>query len=312
MLRRRAELLWRLRTTFQLHGYWEVETPNLSADTVVDSHLEPIHVDLPDGLTSSPRPMWLQTSPEFCMKRLLAAGADRIYQVTRAYRGGERGERHNPEFTIVEWYSVDQSPDEAMEFLGELAADLLKSRRPERLTYREAFLRHVGLDPHRAELADLERAAATHGVALPEGAAGDRDLLLTVLLDAMVEPQLGRGRPTILCDYPASQAALAKTRLDQGDHVAERFELYWEGLELANGYHELLDAAELAARITRENGRRVADGRPSLPPTSRLLAAMRHGLPPCCGVALGFDRLVMAATGARRIDEVIPFPVERA
>jgi elongation factor P--(R)-beta-lysine ligase len=313
ILRLRGELLARLRRFFAGRGFLEVETPLLSHDTVVDRHLDPLAVTMFDDPRRSAEGarMWLQTSPEFGMKRLLAAAqssnADAaapvaIYQITRAFRGGEAGPLHNPEFTIVEWYRVGDDYAGGMQLLADLAEDVLGLGAAGRVTYREAFLKHAGVDPF-GELPD----AATRG--LP--AQADRDLVLDYLLTARVEPKLGVERPVILHDYPASQAALARVR-EGNPPVAERFELYVRGMELANGYHELLDAAALRERNHANNRLRAADGKYTLPEESRLLAAMESGLPACAGCALGFDRLVMAVSGAKTIQEVLAFPIERA
>jgi lysyl-tRNA synthetase class 2 len=313
LLRRRAALLQQLRTFFNERGFVEVETPLLSADTVVDRHLDPMQLQLPTGIdAASARPMWLQTSPEFCMKRLLAAGAKAIYQVTRAFRCDEQGRLHNPEFTIAEWYRAGDGMQAGMDLLGELAATLLATTGVKKVSYGEAFQRHAGVDPHRADVSALSQAAARLKIEIPVGyEKADRDHWLDLLLGSCVEQHLGKEEPTILYDYPASQAMLARIRV--GDPpIAERFELYVDGVELANGYHELLDADELRRRNARTNEQRRADGKPTLPESSRLLAAMDHGLPDCCGVALGFDRLLMAVTGAKDIRDVIAFPFDRA
>jgi len=312
-LRQRAALLHRLRTFFNERGFLEVETPLLSADTVVDRHLDPMQLLLPKGSdAASAQPMWLQTSPEFGMKRMLAAGAEAIYQVTRAFRCDEQGSLHNPEFTIAEWYRVGDGLRAGMDLLAELASTLLATSDVKKVAYGEAFQRHAGVDPHRADVSALRAAAASHEIAIPVGFENvDRDHWLDLLLVGCVEQHLGRDAPTIVYDYPANQAMLACVR-DADPPVAERFELYVDGVELANGYHELLDAAELRRRNARANEQRRADGKPTLPESSRLLAAMDHGLPGCCGVALGFDRLVMAATDAKDIREVIAFPFDLA
>ncbi|MGD0896254.1 MAG: EF-P lysine aminoacylase EpmA [Thermoguttaceae bacterium] len=305
-LRLRAELLRKVREFFYQRGFLEVETPILSADTVVDRHLDPFAVEW------AGRPVWLQTSPEFGMKRLLAAGAKAIYQVSRAFRQGEQGALHNPEFTLVEWYRAGDGPDEGMQLTSDLCDSLLGRGPAERISYRDVFLRYVSLDPHTASIEDLMAAAAQGGSPPPKSLLPeDRDGWLDWLLADRVQPRLGLDRPVFVFDYPASQAALA--RLRPGDPpVAERFELYVSGIELANGYHELLDADELRARTARANAQRLADGKPMLPESSRLLQAMEAGLPPAVGVALGFDRLVMLAAGARSIAEVIAFPFDRA
>jgi lysyl-tRNA synthetase class 2 len=331
-LRLRAELLRRLREFFHQRGFLEVETPILSADTVVDRHLDPFALAGGEKVTGtfcakhpkgrsgkrclSPFPsLWLQTSPEFAMKRLLAAGAEAIYQTSRVFRQGEQGALHNPEFTLVEWYRAGEGLEEGIGRTSDLCEVLLGRGPAERLSYAAAFARYVGLDPHTAPLEDL-MAAARQGVAggspPPESLRPeDRDGWLDWLLADRVQMHLGQGHPLVLYDYPASQAALACIR-PGNPPVAERFELYVAGIELANGYHELRDADELRQRIARANAQRVADGKPPLPEASRLLVAMQAGLPPAVGVALGFDRLVMLAAGAKRIAEVIAFPFDRA
>lgn len=305
-LRFRAGLLHRVREFFHKHGFLEVETPLLSADTVVDRHLDPFAVEV------GARTYWLQTSPEFAMKRLLAAGGRAIYQVTRAFRLDEQGPLHNPEFTMVEWYRVDDGMDEGIELLSDLCEDLLKRGRAEPISYRRAFEQFAGLNPHTASTEQIVAAVRAAGVEPPASMSlEDRDGWLDLLLVERVQPHLGQRRPAILYDYPASQAALACVR-QENPPVAERFELYVAGIELANGYHELLDADVLRARNAANNALRVADGKSPLPEDSRLLAAMEAGLPAATGVALGFDRLVMLAAGAARLDEVIAFPFDRA
>jgi len=312
-LQLRARLLRGVREFFDRRGFLEVETPILSADTVLDRHLDPLRVTLPADPREpdAGRMLWLQTSPEFGMKRLLAAGATAIYQVARVFRGGECGAWHNPEFTMVEWYRVGDGMREGMQLLSELAEQLLSLDAAQRLSYRQAFLTHVGVDPLTASDDQFCAAARRLGASVPDGLADDADAWRDLLLTECVQPHLGRDRPTILYDFPASQAALARVR-DDDPPVAERFELFVRGVELANGYHELLDPDVLRQRNASANRQRRADGKYPLPEDSRLLAAMQHGLPPCAGVALGFDRLVMLAANAREIAEVIAFPIARA
>jgi elongation factor P--(R)-beta-lysine ligase len=320
-------MLHRLREFFDSRGFLEVETPILSADTVVDRHLDPFSIggrDQGSGarvcqspnpqIPKSPNPLWLQTSPEFAMKRMLAAGAGRIYQVARVFRRDELGPLHNPEFTLVEWYQPGDGLDEGMQLTSDLCEVMLDRGPAERVSYREAFERYVGVDPHSADGEQLAAVAKALGVESPASLpTDDRDGWLDLLLVERIQPHLGQARPTLLYDYPASQAALARIRHEAGKPpVAERFELYIGGVEIANGYHELLDPAELRARNARVNAQRLADGKSALPEESRLLAAMESGLPPSVGVALGFDRLLMAALAAKTIAEVIAFPFDRA
>jgi lysyl-tRNA synthetase class 2 len=291
-LKLRAETLKRLRAFFDARGFIEVETPILSHDTVIDRHLDPLPVTLftdPRQPTVGPT-LYLQTSPEFGMKRLLAAGdATAIYQITKVFRGAERGAWHNPEFTMLEWYRVGDDYTAGMNLLAELACELFAAQATERITYAEAFERYADHNLRTAKLTDVEEDIA---------------------LATRVQPQLGQASPTILYDYPASQAALARVRA--AEQVAERFELFVRGVELANGYHELLEVEPLVQRHRANNLQRQADGKYILPQESRLLAAMRHGLPACAGCALGVDRLVMLLAGAKSIEEVLAFPVERA
>ena len=317
-LKLRASLLARLRAFFHEQGFLEVETPLLSADVVVDRHIEPFCVaeSCPDptateDVASPAAELWLQTSPEFAMKRLLAAGGEAIYQVTRSFRRGERGPLHNPEFTLVEWYRRGDRMADGIQLLCELVDCLLDCGQAERLSYRDALHRYAGVDPFAADVALLRQAAQAAGIAIPHEMGVDRDGWLDLLFVERVMPNLGAERPVIVYDYPPSQAALARLR-DEDPPVAERFELFLRGVELANGYHELLDGDELRRRNRQMNVLRQADGRRALPEDSRLLDAMDAGLPPCTGVALGFDRLVMLAAGATSIDEVLAFPFERA
>jgi lysyl-tRNA synthetase class 2 len=317
-LRLRAELTQRVREFFAARGFLAVETPILSHEIVVDQNLE-VFSTIYTGDPRRPevgQKLWLQTSPEAAMKRLLVAGAahgiDAIYQITRSFRNGERGARHNPEFTMVEWYRTGDDMVAGMLLLDELCQALLERGPARRTTYAEAFARYVEIDPHAASVQELIATAAKHKLAVPPGyEAADRDAWLNLLLAELVEPRLGFETPELLCDYPASQAALAVLRGDS-PAVAERFELYIEGIELANGFHELTDADVLRQRERIENAARRADGRPELPGAASLITAMERGLPASTGVALGFDRVVMLAAGAKTIDEVLAFPIERA
>jgi elongation factor P--(R)-beta-lysine ligase len=303
-LEQRSELLRALRTFFYDQGFIEVETPLVASEVIPELHIEPMRLDGGE---------FLQASPELHMKRLLVAGTKAIFQVTRSFRAGERGELHNPEFTIVEWYRTGDDLWAGMDLLDKLMQSVLGTSPAARTTYGEAFERTLGNSPHTSSVEQLADCAAKHDVAVPpEMPSDDRDEWLNLLLAARVEPKLGGDRPEIIYHYPASQSSLAKVvRSPQGIDVAERFELYFRGVELANGFHELGDAAELRTRFERVNAARTADGRSTLPMPERLLAALEHGLPDCTGVALGFDRLAMLAMGAKSIDEVVAFPWER-
>jgi lysyl-tRNA synthetase class 2 len=282
-----------------------VETPLASRETVVDRYIEPVPV------TIAGRRMWLQTSPEFAMKRLLAGGATAIYQLTRAFRDDERGRLHNPEFTILEWYRCGDSMQQAISLLDEFSQQLLGVKPARQLTYRQAFQECLDFDPLTGSSSAMLKLIASLEFQPPDNwRAMDRDSWLNLLLAEFIEPWLA-DQPTIIHDYPASQSALAVVRQDDPP-VAERFELYVNGVELANGYHELLDVAELRRRNEEINQLRVQDGRAELPVESHLLEAMESGIADCCGVALGMDRLAMVASGATDIQQVIAFPFDRA
>jgi len=305
-LQRRSELLAQVRAFFCDHGFDEVETPLLSIDTVVDRHLFPIPVVIHDET------FWLQTSPEFHMKRLLANGMKAIYQITRAFRNDEKGPYHNLEFTMLEWYRTSWSTDDAITFLGSLVSTILSTEAHQTISYQQAFMAAIEIDPLEDSAAKLLHRIASLDFQPPENWRNmDRDGWLDLLFTEYVQPTLGLDVPTVLIDYPLSQAALARQNPDN-PKVADRFELFFHGLELANGYHELLDVQELRRRNKLINGQREQDGQPQLPLASYLDTAMQSGLPDCCGVALGFDRLVMLATGATDIAEVIAFPFDRA
>ena len=308
-LRQRARMLAALREFFSARGVLEVDTPILSASAVSDPQIE--------SLTTRVRGMadrfYLGTSPEFPMKRLLAAGSGDIYQVCKVFRDAERGRWHNPEFTLIEWYRLGLDDAALMTEVEALAAELLAPHRrlmpAERLTYADALRRHAGVDAHTDSELDLERAAAAHGIVCQ--AELDRDAKLDLLMGMVVGPQLGRDRPCFICDYPASQASLA--RLKPGlPAVAARFEFYINGIELANGFHELANAGEQRARFTQDLATRRARGQLQPPLDERLLAALQSGIPDCAGVALGFDRLVAVALGAARLSAAMAFPIEIA
>ena len=314
-LRRRAELLKAIRAFFDQRGFLEVETPLLSRDVVVDEHIDPIPVALPTEVdehgVSRPTRWWLQTSPEAAMKRLMACGGQAIYQITRSFRRGEQGRLHNPEFTIVEWYHRDDDRTRAVDRLDALMQTVLQTSPAVRLEYRQAFRQHLDIDPWHDDDKLLREAAERRGLHIDDDSQTTRDELLDFLLAEGVIPQFDGERPTVLWGYPATQAALA--RVDEAEpRRAERFELFYRGLELANGYVELTDAAEWERRAAAANGRRRAAGREPLPVAGGMLDAMRAGLPPCAGVALGFDRLVMADLATNDIARVIAFPWDRA
>lgn len=317
-LQQRAAILKKIREFFDSRHFIEVETPILSHDIVVDRYIEPISVSARDILPNikcadDELLLWMQTSPEFGMKRLLAAGASAVYQITKAFRSGERGRLHNPEFTMLEWYRTGDDMLAGMNLLAELTCSLLGSKQAQRATYQQVFEQHAGINPHLVSIDHLQSVCEQHGIPTQDFAneRQNRDFWLNLLLTHVIEKRLGMDQPLIVFDWPASQSALAMVR-DGDPPLAERFELYVNGIEIANGYHELLDADELANRNSINNHLRMKDGNRLLPEESHLISAMRSGIPACAGVALGVDRLVMLATGANSINEVIAFPIENA
>jgi lysyl-tRNA synthetase class 2 len=308
-LRQRAQALRKTRDFFQARGVLEVETPAMINAPVSDVNLGSVRVSMP----GSDAPLFLHTSPEYAMKRLLAAGSGDIYQICRVYRGAERGRQHNPEFTMLEWYRLGFSLEQLMQEVADLTRDLLGQPQltVEHVSYRDAVRRHAGFDPLDADVVELQRAAQALGLDASHAAKAGRDELLDLIVGAQVGPALGANALTFMHRYPASQAALA--RLDAGDpRVALRFELYHRGIELANGYHELTSAAEQRMRFAADQKNRAARGLPTFALDPHLLAALDAGLPDCAGVALGFDRVLMLAMNASSIDEVLAFPTERA
>jgi lysyl-tRNA synthetase class 2 len=308
-LRLRADILSKIRGFFAERDVLEVETPLLASAPVTDLHLHALSCRYRGPGTNDGRDLYLQTSPEFAMKRLLAADSGPIYQVCKAVRNGEAGRRHNPEFTMLEWYRPGWDHHRLMDEMDEFLAAILDSRSADRLTYAQAVERYAGFDLNEISEEQLHGRVADLGIEDPTGLS--RTDLLDLILTHVIEPKLGHCQPTFIYDYPASQAALARVR-DGDPPVAERFEVFVEGVELANGYHELTDPAEQGQRFETDLDARKSGGLPEVPIDNHLLAALEHGLPDCAGVALGIDRLVMLAAGTRDISEVTAFPIDRA
>jgi lysyl-tRNA synthetase class 2 len=300
-LRQRAAVLATLREYFAGQGVLEVETPVLARHTTSEPALAAFIVPDPDGTSR-----YLQTSPEACMKRLLAAGSGDIYQVAHAFRREEVGALHLEEFTLVEWYRLGFDHHRLMDDVENLLRALGFVRPIERHPYAELCRRHTGLDPLSARDSDLLRFAQAHGAMLGAAARDDRALLLDFLFAFGVLPCVAGDGAFFIYDFPVEHAAYARLR-GEGTAVAERFELIIDGVEIANGYHEVTDPAEQAARHTRENLQRRTRGLTEVAPDPALHGALAHGLPGCAGVALGFDRTLMALSGAGRISEVVAF-----
>lgn len=312
VLRERAAMLARARAYFAAQRVLEVQTPVLSAAAVCDPAIESIAARTQRGAA-----LFLQTSPEFSMKRLLAAGLGDCYQVCPVFRDGEAGRLHNPEFSMIEWYRLDFGAAEMARDVDRFLRVTCGERRafaPARsVTYCEAVADACALDCRTADVAKIRAALSQAGVTPAGGDDWDRDAWLDLLMGTVVGPRLGHDAPVFVHDYPASQAALARLRREpDGTEVAERFELYVNGIELANGFAELGDAPEQRRRFAENLATRRRHGQPLNPPDKRLLAALEHGLPNCAGVALGFDRLVMVALGLPSLEAAMPFPIDRA
>jgi len=310
-LQQRAEILRAIREFFYQRNVMEVETPSLSGASVTDIHLASFKTHFVGPGHAAGLDLYLQTSPEFAMKRLLAAGSGAIYQICKAFRNEETGKHHNPEFTMLEWYRPEFDEFALMDEIDELMQLVLGVLPAERLTYQQAFEQVLGLDPLTAPLEQLQQLAIEQGFADIAADETHRDTLLQLLFCMKVEPTIGQDKPCFVYHFPASQAALASI-CEHDERVAGRFELYYQNMELANGFNELTDAQEQAKRFMGDNTYRKANNSPEVPIDSRLIKALEHGLPQCAGVALGIDRLVMLATQKQTIKEVIAFDVARA
>ena len=301
ILRARALLLRSIRQFFDVREVLEVDTPVLSQHATVDRHIESFKTE---------KGSWLQTSPEFSMKRLLCAGAGSIWQICKVFRLEEAGRHHNPEFTLLEWYRQNfdhhQLMDEVEALLRHCGVDAPLAF--ERISYRDAFLRHAGFDPLLASSAEMRVLAEGRSPPPPDDLGESRDAWLDHFFGSIVSPLLGHESPCFIYDFPASQAALARVR----GEVAERFELVWRGIELANGFHELADANEQAQRFAADIEWRRANGKVTPPADQHLIAALRAGLPDCAGVAIGIDRLLMLMERAPDLASTLAFDWQRA
>ncbi|MFB0987653.1 MAG: EF-P lysine aminoacylase EpmA [Gammaproteobacteria bacterium] len=306
-LQQRAYALAKIRRFFSERDVLEVETPLLASSTVPDVYIESIAAQVVKG--NSSRKNFLQTSPEFFMKRLLASGSGSIYQIAKAFRQEEKGARHNIEFTLLEWYRLSYSLDQLMAELEELVQEVLSCGPISRLSYREIFRQHLRIDPHKISLEELQKLAKSE-IDLSGSDLSKTDYL-QLLLSNSIEPKLPPY--CIIYDYPLEQAALAILATDEhGVVVAKRFELFGHGMELANGYFELSDAAEQRARFEKDNAARKEKELQAHDVDEKLIAALESGLPSCSGVAVGVDRLLMLLVEAKNISEVISFDSERA
>lgn len=302
-LRSRAQLLQTLRAFFCERQVLEVDVPSLARIASTDPYIDSIVTRVCD------EPMYLQTSPEFFLKRMLAAGSGDIYSLAKAFRNGEAGRKHNPEFTMLEWYRVDWDEHQLMDEVVSLLQACMTLSSVEKLSYRQLFQRHLDIDPHQSDAKSLRDIANQYGEF--NWQEDDRDVWLDLLMTHVLEPKMGDGL-VFVYDFPETQAALARREYDsQGQLIARRFEAYVGGIELANGYWELCDGEEQAARFDQDLKKRAALGLPQLPSDQHLVQALASGMPECAGVALGVDRLLMLSTGATDIRQLLAFPFER-
>lgn len=307
----RAHIMQQIRQFFTQRNVLEVETPMLSQATITDIHLQPFKTSWRRAPQTPEESYYLMTSPEYHMKRLLAAGSGSIFQLNRCFRNEELGRYHNPEFTLLEWYRIQFDMFELIHEVDVLLQTILQCPVSEQVSYQHVFKQCLGLDPLTASHAEL--VACAHKINLGDLAdqEADRDTLLQMLFSFGVEPQIGQNAPVAVYHFPASQASLAM--LDSEDpRVAKRFEFYYKGIELANGFQELCDAKEQRKRFEDENKQRQQRSLPCSPIDEHLLAALAAGLPDCSGVALGVDRLIMLALHCQHIQDVIAFPADRA
>lgn len=311
-LKARAKMYQRIRQFFAERDVMEVETPILSQAGVTDVHLASVpalrHVQ------GQQHTHYLQTSPEFPMKRLLASGSGAIFQICKVFRDDEHGRKHNSEFTMLEWYrptfSLSDLMHETSALLNVCLAERFSELRPMVLSYKHAFQDRLDINPLQATLEQLKETARRVGLNLDLG--DDRLAYMDLLFSHMVEPSLGFDTPVFLTDFPPEMASLAKVKTDEdGEQVAARFEVYIEGLELANAYDELVDADVLRQRFTTDNAERAAQGLTVMPIDEHLLAALPH-MPECSGIALGIDRLLMVAQNKLKLEQVITFPADIA
>jgi lysyl-tRNA synthetase class 2 len=300
ILKIRANIIATIRKFFIERNVLEVETPLLCHATVTDPHIHSISAQYEHET------VYLQTSPEYAMKRLLAAGSGAIFQICKAFRLGDLGVNHNPEFTMLEWYRPGFDHHALMDEMDLLLQTILKTPAAERVTYSELFQQYLAIDPHTADIHTLKNCAEKNNIQFV-GELTECNDWLHLLLTHCIEPHMGKEKPLFLYDFPVSQAALAKIRHDEIPPVASRFEVYFKGIELANGFHELQNAKEQRKRF--ENDLKMRNSK--IPIDEFFLAALENGLPDCAGVALGVDRLVMLATQSEMLKEVISFDFER-
>jgi len=306
IIRARAAMLQKARSFFYEKNITEVDCPLITSKASVDPHIDLIPTSHPSGIR------YLHSSPEYGMKRLLSCGIGDIYQLAHVFRQEEVGYKHNPEFMMAEWYRIGISFEEMIAETLEFCS-LFVEAPFEILSYRDAFKKFTNIDPFTASIDELEIYLINNNLPIYQGAKEEgKDSLLNLILGLSIEEKLGKEGFCALTYYPSTQAALAKTRLINGALVAERFEVYYKGMELANGYHELADAVEQEKRLNEANEHRIKLKKDVLPIDFFFLEALKKGIPDCCGVAVGVDRLMMLKFNKTFISEVIPFGWEQA
>lgn len=316
LLKKRASIIQQIRNFFINRQLLEVETPALSQSGVTDQHLScfKTHFIGPEisALKAQPLgvPLYLQTSPEFHMKRLLAAGSGCIFQIAKAFRNEESGRHHNPEFTLLEWYRIGFDHFQLMDEMDQLLQQVLNCDQAKRLTYQQAFMQVLNVDPLCASIEEMKIAGSVLNLGEVLENETDFDTVLQLLFCIAIEPVISQNAPCFVYNFPASQAALARISLTDS-RVAERFEVYYQGIELANGFHELSDSAEQLKRFEKDNQLRKQNNLPEMPIDYRFVNSLDN-LPNCAGVALGIDRLIMLATKKKHIDDVVSFTIKGA
>jgi lysyl-tRNA synthetase class 2 len=317
-LKKRADILTKIRAFFLARDVMEVETPLLCHATVTDAYIQSFETlyhaaDLTENTATHSQKLYLQTSPEYCMKRLLAANSGAIYQICKSFRNyGEFGRFHNPEFTMLEWYRPNFTHHDLMDEVDDLLREILNCSPAVKISYADLFLKFTDINPHLASINELINCAKRFNLNDIAGVdPNNPNTWLHLLMSHVIEPKLDKDKPTFIFDFPMTQAALARIRYDDVP-VAERFEVYVDGMELANGFHELCDAKEQRHRFEKDLAYRKQLHYPLVPKDEFFLAALENGLPNCSGVALGIDRLVMAALRCEGISDVVSFVVENA
>ncbi|MDT9587233.1 MAG: elongation factor P--(R)-beta-lysine ligase [Candidatus Arsenophonus melophagi] len=308
----RSKIIAEIRRFFIDRGVLEVETPILSQYTVTDVHLVPFETQFISPVINKGIKFYMITSPEYHMKRLIAAGSGPIYQIIKAFRNKEKGRYHNPEFTMLKWYRPHYDMYQLIDEVDDLLQQIFRCNQAERISYQQAFQRYLNINPltlelEKKQLRDTALKLGLHDAEIEE----DKDVLLHFLFSSEIEPHLGKDKPIIIYHFPASQAALSKISKEDL-RVAERFKVYFKGIELANGFQELKDSQEQRKRFEHNNKMRKNLDLPVQPFNKRLITVLDTAIPDCAGVAIGIDRLVMLVLSAEKISDVISFSIERA